>query len=155
MRLNGFNAQNIEPAAPRGTIPAGKYKAVITASEERPNKAMTGTILKFSLQVIEGPHQGAYVFDQLNVNNPSETAQEIAQRQLSAICRAVGVYTPEDSSDLHNKPLIVTVKVENSEKYGAQNKVAGYEPCEKVGGGAGIGAAQAAPTASAVPPWKR
>lgn len=155
MRLNGFNAAEIEPSAPRGTIPAGKYKAVITASEERPTKAMTGTKLALTLQIIEGPHQGAYLYDNLNVNNPSATAQEIAQRQLSAICRAVGVYTPNDSSDLHNKPLMVTVKVENSEQYGAQNKIGGYEPCEKVGGGAGIGAAQAAPTASAVPPWKR
>lgn len=152
MRLNGFNAADIEPAAPRGTIPAGKYKCVITASEEKPTKAMTGTKLVLSLQVIEGPHQGAYVFDQLNVNNPSATAQEIAQRQLSAICRAVGVYTPNDSSDLHNKPLMVVVKMENSEQYGAQNKVAGYEPCEKAGSTV---AQAAAPSASAVPPWKR
>lgn len=154
MRLNGFNAADIEPSAPRGTIPAGKYKAVITASEEKPTKAMTGTKLALTLQIIEGPHQGAYLYDNLNVNNPSATAQEIAQRQLSAICRAVGVYTPNDSSDLHNKPLMVTVKVENTEQYGAQNKVAGYEACEKVGG-AGGGAPVAAASPSAVPPWKR
>lgn len=154
MRLNGFNAAEIEPAAPRGAIPAGKYKAVITASEERPTKAMTGTKLALTLQIIEGPHQGAYLYDNLNVNNPSATAQEIAQRQLSAICRAVGVYTPNDSSDLHNKPLMVTVKLENSEQYGAQNKVAGYEACEKAGG-AGGGAPMAAAASSAVPPWKR
>lgn len=161
MRLNGFNAADVEPATPRGAIPAGKYKCVITASEEKPTRAMTGTKLALTMQVIEGPHQGAYVFDNLNVNNPSATAQEIAQRQLSAICRAVGVYTPQDSSDLHNKPLMVTVKMETSEQYGAQNKVGGYEACEKGAAAAGNGAAAAgaaqAGTASgtAVPPWKR
>lgn len=152
MKLNGFNAANIEPAAVRGAIPAGKYKCVITASEEKPTRAMTGSMLKLSMQVIEGPHQGSYVFDQLNVNNPSATAQEIAERQLSAICRAVGVFTPQDSSDLHNKPLIVTVRVETTQEYGTQNKVSGYEPCDKV-------AAPAAPAggvaSTTVPPWKR
>lgn len=149
MRLDGFNAANIVPSAPRGTLPAGKYKAVITSSEEKPTKAMTGSMLKLQLQVIEGPHQGAYVFDQLNINNPSKTAQEIAERQLSAICRAVGVYTPKESSDLHNKPLMVTVKVENSEQYGAQNKIAGYEACDKAP------AEATASAGAAVPPWKR
>ena len=150
MKLNGFNAANIEPAAVRGAIPAGKYKCVITASEEKPTRAMTGSMLKLSMQVIEGPHQGSYVFDQLNVNNPSATAQEIAERQLSAICRAVGVFTPQDSSDLHNKPLIVTVRVETTQEYGTQNKVSGYEPCDKV-----AASSVAAPAGAAVPPWKR
>lgn len=149
MKLSGFNAAAIEPSAPRTTLPAGKYKAVITASEERPNKAMTGSMLKLTLQVIEGPHQGAMVFDQLNINNPSKTAMEIAERTLSAICRSVGVMLPQESSDLHNKPLMVTVKVENTEQYGAQNRVSGYEPCESAA------AAAPAQASAAVPPWKR
>ena len=155
MRLDGFNAGAIEPAAPRGAIPAGKYKCVIVSSGEQPTKAMTGTMLKLQMQVIEGPHQGAMVFDQLNINNPSQTAQEIAQRTLSAICRATGVMMPQDSSDLHNKPLLVTVRVETSKDYGTQNKVNGYEPC---GGGAApvaAAAAVAAPAPSNLPPWKR
>lgn len=152
MRLDGFNAGSVEPAKPRTTLPAGKYKCVITSSGEQPTKAMTGTMLKLQLQVIDGPHQGAMVFDQLNLNNPSATAMEMAQRTLSAICHAVGVIMPQDSSDLHNKPLMVVVRLENSKDYGAQNKVSGYEPCE-----GGSAAAATAPVAapSNVPPWKR
>lgn len=153
MRLDGFNAGAIEPATPRGTIPAGKYKCVITGSGEQPTKAMTGTMLKLQMQVIEGPYQGQMVFDQLNINNPSQTAMEIAQRTLSAICRATGVMMPQDSSDLHNKPLLVTVRVETTKDYGTQNKVSGYEPCDK--GSAPVAAAAAAPAPSNVPPWKR
>jgi hypothetical protein len=155
MRLDGFNAGAIEPAAPRGTIPAGKYKCVITGSGEQPTKAMTGTMLKLQMQVIEGPHQGQMVFDQLNVNNPSQTAMEIAQRTLSAICRATGVMMPQDSSDLHNKPLLVTVRVETSKDYGAQNKVSGYEPCGGAAQVAAAAVAAAAPAPSNLPPWKR
>jgi len=109
-------------------------------------------MLKLQLQVIDGPHQGAMVFDQLNLNNPSATAMEMAQRTLSAICHAVGVIMPQDSSDLHNKPLMVVVRLENSKDYGAQNKVSGYEPCES-----GSAAVATAPVAapSNVPPWKR
>ena len=154
MRLDGFNAGAVEPAKPRTTLPAGTYKCVITASGEQPTKAMTGTMLKLQMQVIDGPHQGAMVFDQLNINNPSQTAMEIAQRTLSAICHAVGVMMPQDSSDLHNKPLNVVVKVETTKDYGTQNKVAGYEPC----GGAAAPVASApvaAPAPSNVPPWKR
>lgn len=153
MRLDGFNAGAIDPAKPRTTLPAGKYKCVITGSGEQPTKAMTGTMLKLQMQVIEGPYQGQMVFDQLNINNPSQTAMEIAQRTLSAICRATGVMMPQDSSDLHNKPLMVTVRVESSQQYGDQNKVSGYEPCDK--GSAPVAAAAAAPAPSNVPPWKR
>jgi hypothetical protein len=154
MRLDGFNAGAIEPAAPRGTIPAGKYKCVIVGSGEQPTKAMTGTMLKLQLQVIEGPHQGQMVFDQLNINNPSQTAQEIAQRTLSAICRATGVMMPQDSSDLHNKPLLVTVTMETTKDYGTRNKVSGYEPCGAAAAPVAA-AAVAAPAPSNLPPWKR
>jgi hypothetical protein len=149
MRLNGFDANVVEPSAPRETIPAGKYKAVITKSEERPTKAQTGSMLVLTCQIIEGPHQGVSLMDRLNLNNPNKTAEEIAQRTLSAICRSVGVMMPNESSDLHDKPMMITVKVKPAEgQYQASNEIAGYEPCEG-------GAKAAAPAAAATPPWKK
>jgi len=149
MRLNGFDANVVEPSAPRETIPAGKYKAVITKSEERPTKAQTGSMLVLTCQIIEGPHQGVSLIDRLNLNNPNKTAEEIAQRTLSAICRSVGVMMPNESSDLHDKPMMITVKVKPAEgNYQASNEIAGYEQCEG-------GAPAAAPAAAATPPWKK
>lgn len=149
MRLNGFDANIVEPSAPREVIPAGKYKAVITKSEERPTKAQTGSMLVLTCQIIEGPHQGVSLTDRLNLNNPNKTAEEIAQRTLSAICRAVGVMMPNESSDLHDKPLMITVKIKPAEgQYAASNEIAGYEPCES-------GAKASAPAAAATPPWKK
>jgi hypothetical protein len=150
MRLNGFDATTVEPSAPREVIPAGKYKAVITKSEERPTKAQTGSMLVLTCQIIEGPHQGLTLMDRLNLNNPNKTAEEIAQRTLSAICRSVGVMMPNESSDLHDKPMMITVKVKPAEgQYQASNEIAGYEP---VGGG---GAKASAPASAATPPWKK
>jgi hypothetical protein len=148
MRLNGFDANVVEPSAPREVIPAGKYKAVITKSEERPTKAQTGSMLVLTCQIIEGPHQGVSLMDRLNLNNPNKTAEEIAQRTLSAICRSVNVMMPNESSDLHDKPMMITVKVKPAEgNYQASNEIAGYEPCE--------GGAPAAAPAAATPPWKK
>lgn len=153
MRLEGFNAAEIEPSAPREVIAPGKYKAVITKSEERPTKAMTGSMLVLTCQIIEGPHQGVTLMDRLNINNPNQTAVEIANRTLSAICRAVGVMTPRTSEDLHDKPLTITVKVKPADgQYQASNEIAGYEPA---GGGAMAAAAPSGNAAAATPPWKR
>jgi len=150
MRLNGFDANVVEPSAPREVIPAGKYKAVITKSEERLTKAQTGSMLVLTCQIIEGPHQGLTLMDRLNLNNPNKTAEEIAQRTLSAICRSVNVMMPQESADLHDKPLMITVKVKPAEgAYAASNEIAGYEPVGAVGGGAAV----AAPAAT--PPWKK
>lgn len=150
MELNGFDANAVDPAESREPIPAGWYKCVITQSEEKPTKAQTGSYLQLTLEVIEGDHAGRKTFDRLNLNNPNATAVEIAQRTLSSICRSVGVMTPRNSSDLHDKPLMVKVSVKPSDgTYSASNEVKEYAAPDKT-------APAATATASAsVPPWKR
>jgi len=151
MDLQGFDANEVPPAESRDPVPAGWYKVVIAESEETPTKAQTGSYLELRMEIIEGDHAGRKLFDRLNLNNPNQTAVEIAQRTLSSICRAVGVNAPRDSSDLHDKPLMAKVKVKPaSGDYDASNEVAEYAPTDKGG------AAQAAePAATSTPPWKR
>jgi hypothetical protein len=150
MDLNGFDANNVEPNAPREPVPAGWYKAVITSSEEKPTKAQTGSYLQMGIEIIEGDHAGRKVTERLNLNNPNSTAVEIAQRTLSSICRATGVMTPRQSDDLHDKPMMVKVKVKPGDaSYGPSNEVDDYAPVEK-------GAAPASSSGgAATPPWKR
>lgn len=152
MQFNGFDASTVDPNVALEPLPAGWYKAVITASEEKPTKAQTGSYLQLTLEVIEGRHQGRKITDRLNLNNPNATASEIAYRTLSAICHAVGVMTPRTSDDLHDKPLMVKVKVKPADgQYSASNEVAGYEAPNK----AQAAPAEQAKTGSATPPWKR
>lgn len=150
MDLQGFNAAEVEPTKPYEPLPAGWYKCVITETEERTNKAQTGSYLLVTLEVIEGDHKGDKVFDRLNLDNPNDKARDIAQRALSAICRAVGVMTPRQSQELHDKPLMVKVEVKPGENgYGPSNNIKGYEAVNSSN-------AQAAPAASSsTPPWRR
>jgi hypothetical protein len=80
------------------------------------------------LQVLNGEYQNRKVWDRLNLINPNAKTVEIAKGTLSAICRAVGVLTPQDSSDLHGKPLRIKVTVRKSDEYGEQNEVKAYKP---------------------------
>lgn len=150
MNLNGFDANSVEPNASMDPLPAGWYKAVFTASEEKPTKAQTGSYLQLTAEVIEGEHHGRKIIERLNLNNPNSTAVEIAQRTLSGICRAIGVMTPRDSSDLHDKPFMVKVAVKpGSGDYGPNNEIKSYE-------GVRVGSAPAAASSGgATPPWKK
>ena len=85
--LRGFDANKVEPAMPFEPIPAGKYLAMITASEMKANKANTGRFLELRFTIIEGEHKGRVIFSRLNLENPNEIATRIAQAELSAVPR--------------------------------------------------------------------
>ena len=105
--LGSFDANTVEPAD-FSALPAGDYSVLISSSEWKPAKS-GGQYLSLTLQVLEGPHQGRFLWHNLNLSHPTAQAAEIAQRELSAICRAVGRFQINDSEELHNIPLIVKV----------------------------------------------
>lgn len=125
--LMGFDANTVEPNAVFEALPAGDYVVAIVGSELEKTKAGTGDRLELKLQILDGTFRGRVLFDGLNVRNPSAQAQQIAQATLSAICRAVGVMTPKDSAELHNKPMIAKV-VQDKYQGELKNKVKGYKP---------------------------
>lgn len=125
--LGGFDANQVERNK-FDVLPAGEYDIVIVSSEVKTTNAGDGRYLKLELQVLNGPCQNRKLFDNLNLWNPNDQTQQIARGTLSSICRAVGVLTPKDSSELHNKPLRCKVIVTKSPEYGEQNRVKGYKP---------------------------
>jgi len=124
--LNGFNANEIEPSRSFDPLPPGKYTAVITGSEWKKTKSNNGAYLEFTFQIIEGPHAGRQLWDRLNLENPNQLAVKIAKSELSSICRAVGVLTPKDSVELHNIPLVVTVKQKTGPDGEIRNEITAY-----------------------------
>lgn len=122
-----FDAQAVEPNVGFDVIPAGEYDAVIVSSKVEPTKSGNGRLVVLELQVLSGEHQNRKLFDRLNLWNPSEKAVQIARGTLSAICRAINVLTPKDTSELHNKPLRVKVAVSEDPQYGKRNEVKGYK----------------------------
>jgi hypothetical protein len=125
--LSGFDASTVEPNG-FDPIPAGEYEVAIVASEMKPTKDGSGKYLNLELQVLSGQFQNRKLFDRLNLENKNAQAVQIAKGTLSGICRAVGVLTPKDSSELHLKPMVASVKVRKSDEHGDQNEIKGYKP---------------------------
>lgn len=156
MAFLGFDATTVAPQAPRDALPEGKYTAVITSSEEKPTKAGTGSYLELVFEIVDGPHKGRKLWERLNLQNQNLTAVAIAKASLSAICYAVGILRPQDSTELHNKPLEITVKCKrNPQTDEIQNEIKGFAALGS--GGATVQASQPTVPASGakVPPWKR
>lgn len=147
--LNGFDANSVNPATDFEPLPAGKYLAVITDSEMKPTKSGSGNYLELTFQVIDGPFKGRMLWSRLNLDNPNAQAVQIAQGELSAICRAVGVMQPKDSLELHDLPLLITVKCKKREDTGDMvNEIKGYAKKEAAAG-------QPQQETSNTPPWAR
>ena len=129
--LNNFNANQVEPSSDFEPIPAGKYLAIITESELKPTKSGSGSYLQLTFQILEGEYKGRFLWSRLNLHNANATAVQIAQAELSAICRAVGVLTPGDSVELHNLPLVINVKCRKREDSGdVTNEIRGFSKRE-------------------------
>ena len=132
-------------------IPAGNYKAVIVADRLVSNKANTGKILEFKVQLTDGPNAGETIVDRLNLSNPSAVAQKIGQGTLKRICSLTGTsFPPNDTTSLYGKPLSVKVDVEEfvSNRSGntlRSNKITAYNEADKA---TGMAPQQQAPTLS-------
>ena len=107
--------------------------------------------MQLTFQIVEGEYANRLLWVRLNLDNPNATAVEIARRELSAICRSVGVLVPTDSSDLHDLPCVIHVRVKRRNDTGElQNEVKGYASKDAVAqpiAAAKVGATDA--------PWKR
>lgn len=168
-----FDATQVAPQESINPIPAGVYLAQAIESDVRPLKSGMGRSLSITFQVLEGQYVNRKVFANLNIEHRgSAEAERIAQSQLSALCHAVGVLKPQDSSALHMKPVRIRVKIRKDEsgQYGDKNEVTGYEAAQgglpppaaaaarspAPSGFPPAGAAQAAPPpAAAAAPWAR
>jgi putative DNA primase/helicase len=101
----------------RTPIPHGQYEARIIRS------VCTGPTLLLDFEIIGGEHDGRIIGKPLPLHSSDGNKQYQARTDLSRICRAVGVMTPHDSSDLHNIPMLITVGVDKG-----RNTILTYSP---------------------------
>jgi len=146
--MNGFDAHEVDPKFEYEALPEGRYLAMITASERKPTKNGDGHYLELVWEVVDGSYQGRRLWSRLNLDNPSEKAVTFARAELSAICRAVGVMKPNDSVELHDVPVVLSVKRKKRSDTGDWvNQVAGYAKKEEAG--------SSPPEATNTAPWKQ
>ncbi len=129
-----FDASQVAPASISDPIPAGWYNAEISDCEVLPVKGRNGgTRVKFDFTVISGDFKGRKFFGSINNKNANPQAQEIGQKELSAICHAVNVIQVSDTKQFIGKTLQVKVKVKPEDKeggYDAANEPKAYKPME-------------------------
>lgn len=127
MATLNFDSTNVTPDTGIDPIPAGDYTCMIIDSDMKPTKNGQGQYLELIMQVIDGPYANRLLWDRITLVHPNNKTVEIAQRQLSAICHAVGVIQVQDSAQLHNRPIIVRVKFVQDQRYGDKNEVGSYK----------------------------
>ena len=158
----GFDAKAPENNA-SNVIPKGEYPAILIKSELKDTANGKGKRLNLDFQILSGEFQNKRIFESLNIylrRNEFKTIAEwetalkaddktlqavtIARGQMSELCRAVNVTNPQDSSELHNKPVIIKVGIQEANAdFPAKNKITGYKP---------KGAAAQTPTMFTPPP---
>lgn len=167
--IGNFDASKVAPSEAFEVLPAGWYAARIIDSEVKPSSSGDNMLkLTFELDEARHPtHKGRKVWVNLNLwNSGAKSAQtiQIAQRDLSAICKAVGVAGVSNTDTLHNILLAIKLKVRAANgDYEAANDVAGYDTLmARFPGNAptmpqqGASASQPQQTATAAqPPWVR
>lgn len=138
MAVLNFDASTVAPdTGGFEALPAGWYKVLMESSEMKPTKtnAADGSCyLECKYKILDGVHSGKNVSGRLNLRNSNPQAQEIAYKQLSAICHATGVLQVADSAQLHNIPLQIKLKLREARKeLNAQgNVIKEYEPSNDI-----------------------
>ncbi len=120
---DGFDTHSVEPQKDYVAIPPGKYPVQIEKSELKQTKAGDGHYLELACVVLDGPAKGRKIWDRLNIDNPSQQAREISQRQFAALGQALGLVKIADTQQLIGGICIACVKVK-----GDNNEIRTYEP---------------------------
>lgn len=130
MLPSAFNTKGQEEMGDFSAIPGGEYLAAIVKSEMKLTKKAKeeedpslGQILNLQFKILNGEHKGRVFFRGLNLINQNETAVEIAQKELTSICKAVGKVVIQNSDELHNIPMMVKLIVKEPSE---QEKKQGY-----------------------------
>lgn len=115
-----FNAQDYDTTQSEfSELPNGTYLMEVEAADVAATSTGTGTILKATMKVIEpADYADRKLFTNYNIENKNPTAQEIGQKQLASLCRAIGVSAVEDTDDLLFKSFSVKIGLGRPSKDG-------------------------------------
>lgn len=118
-----FNVADV-PADEYDLIKPDVYEAMIVDNEVRTTRAGDGTVYALKVQL----KNGRVIYENLNLQNPSAKAMEIAAQTLAKICKACGKTSIRDLDELHNIRISVSVGVEKGQDGIDRNKIKKYMP---------------------------
>ena len=103
--------------------------AVIVGTEVVPVGNFGDQDLEVEYEVLDGPSKGRRIMQHIPLFSSDSERYLRGKVFFRALCRSIGVSKPSDSSELHGKPLVITV----SRKFGYEDRpiVFHYEPCSE------------------------
>jgi hypothetical protein len=105
-------------------IPRGEYRLKAIEAEEFDTKAGDGSYIRAVFEVIDGQFARRKIFQNFNVNNPSEEAQKIGRGQIFAWRYACNRPDVMDTDQLLEIPFIGMVDIEDGKGgYGPNNRI--------------------------------
>lgn len=106
-------------------LPIGTYDLMVVNSELKNNKNNTGSYINLQMVVTGGEFKGRNLWQTLTWTHENEKAQNIGRAQFSQLVQAIygDKHKISDTSELHNKPFAAVVGLEQTEAYGARNKI--------------------------------
>jgi len=119
-------------------IPEGTYLVSVLKDELMNNKKGTGIIAKFELNILsdlEGNIElkGRKLFSYFNVRHQNQQAQNIGLSQLKGFALAAGHASGNlnDTNELRNRQLAVSVGIEEDQNGVPRNRIKKYLPLEE------------------------
>ena len=110
-------------------LPAGEYKCQINNAELRENSKGTGRYVNVELEVFMPNGSTRRVWDVLNFENTSETAQKIGLSRLRSLGEAIGMDADSiDTDGMAGKRVVAKLKIDNRDT--DKNQVTLYKPAE-------------------------
>ena len=129
-------------------LPPGAYKVAITGSELKTARDKASTYIALELVVIDGEHQNRKLWDRLTwTHSTKPKGQARGRSDFAKICNAVGISRPNDTSELHDKPVGAVVGIEKGTNgYADRNSIKDYLPLSELKAQLDEGSAEK-------PPW--
>ena len=107
-----------------------------------------GQYINVRYDILGPTNAGRVVFGMITLRNANVKAEEIGRIQLGDLMRAIGLAKIGDTDELIGGKCQIKVEIQESEGYGAQNRVVGFKAMTNAGS-----AAKTSDTAA--PPWKK
>ena len=125
----GFDTSEVEINAPTeyDPLPEGEYILKAIDAEEKTTSRGDGSYVKAKFEVVKGEYTGRLLWQNFNINNPSEMAQKIGRQQLVAWATACGKPDADDTDKLLEKPFKAAVAIEpGNGQYKPINKIRAF-----------------------------
>jgi len=122
----GFDVTEVE-VSERGdfeVMPKGEYTLKATEAEEKKTSKGDGSYIACTFEVSKGEFTGRKVWQNFNINNPSDKAEKIGREQVAGWARACGKPNAQDTDDLLERNFQAKLGIEKGTGgYSDKNKI--------------------------------